>query len=155
MNYFYDNQYNYYNNPYCYSYYNQLIKDLAEYIQDEMQDAAYYQELAKLAPTDKARALILGFSQDESTHAKNFQEAYRMLTGSYYVPQPLQPISITDYDEALKIRIMAETNDYKKYGDQYLRAPNKYFKDLFFTTRTVEAQHAMRIPILFEEELED
>lgn len=48
--------------------------------------------------------------------------------------------------------IIAETNDYEKYGDQYLRASSKYFKDLFFTTRTGEARHAMRIPILFEEE---
>lgn len=152
MNYFYNSPYDY---QYCHYYYNQLIKDLAEYIQDEMQDSAYYQELAKLAPTDRAKSIILEFSQDESTHAKNFQEAYRILTGHYYTPQPLQPIIITDYNDALKIRIIAETNDYKKYGDQYLRAPNKYFKDLFFTTRTVEAQHAMRITILFEEEAED
>ena len=152
MNYFYNNPYDY---QYCDYYYNQLIKDLAEYIQDEMQDSAYYQELAKLAPTDRAKSIILQFSQDESTHAKNFQEAYRLLTGHYYTPNPLQPIVITDYDEALKIRIIAETNDYKKYGDQYLKAPNKYFQDLFFTTRTVEAQHAMRIPILFEEESEN
>ncbi|MCF6460155.1 ferritin-like domain-containing protein [Clostridium sp. Cult3] len=152
MNYFYNSPYDY---QYCDYYYNQLIKDLAEYIQDEMQDAAYYQELAKFAPTDRAKSLILQFSQDESTHAKNFQEAYKILTGDYYTPQPLQPIVITDYDDALKERVIAETNDYKKYGDQYLRAPNKYFQDLFFTTRTVEAQHAIRISILFEEEAEE
>lgn len=149
MNYFYNDPYNH---QYCDSYYNQLIKDLAEYIQDEMQDAAYYQELAKLAPTDRAKSIILEFSRDESTHAENFQEAYRMLTGHYYTPKPLQPIVINDYEDALKDRIIAETNDYKKYGDQYLKSPNKYFKDLFFTTRTVEAQHAMRISILLEEE---
>lgn len=134
------------------NYDSQLIKDLAEYIQDEMQDSAYYQELAKLAPTDRSKSIILEFSQDESTHAKNFQEAYRVLTGHYYTPSPLEPIVITDYDDALKMRIIAETNDYEKYGDQYLRASSKYFKDLFFTTRTGEARHAMRIPILFEEE---
>ncbi len=152
MNYIYNN---YYNCQYCQPYYNQLIEDLAEYIQDEMQDAAYYQKLAKLAPTNRAKSIILEFSKDESTHAKNFQEAYKMLTGNYYTPQPLEPIVIKNYNDALKIRILAETNDYKKYGEQYLKAPNKYFKDLFFTTRTVEAQHAMRIPILFEEELEN
>jgi rubrerythrin len=140
------------NNNMDYNYYHQLIRDLAEYIQDEMQDSAYYQELAKLAPTDRARTLILEFSQDEYTHARNFQEAYRMLTGNYYAPMPLNPVVILDYEEALKTRVIAETRDYKKYGEKYLRAPNKYLQDLFFMTRTDEAIHAMRIPVLFEEE---
>ena len=43
--------YDYYN----YGYYMQLIMDLEEYIQDEMQDSAYYRELAKFAPTDLSR----------------------------------------------------------------------------------------------------
>lgn len=152
MNYYFDN----YSNEYwsC-NYYQQLIKDLAEYIQDELQDAYYYQELSKLAPTDRAKTIILEFSRDESNHAQNFQEAYRSITGMYYTPSPLKPVVIEDYEDALKLRIIAETNDYKKYGDQYLKAPTKYLQDLFFTTRTVEAQHAMRIPILFEEEAED
>lgn len=146
----------YYNYSYCYpydnGYYSNLILRLEEYIQDELQDSAYYRELAKLAPTDRAREIILGFSADEAGHAANFQQAYYSLTGRRYMPEPLEPIVIKDYEDALKVRIIAETNDYKKYGEEYLMAPTRYLKDLFFMTRTVEAQHAMRIPILFEEE---
>ncbi len=140
--------YDYYN----ISYYQQLTEDLEEYIQDELQDSAFYQELARLAPTALSKQIILEFSSDEKMHAKNFQETYRMLTGKYYTPKPLEPISIKNYESALKQRILAETKDYKKYGEQYLKAPTKYLQDLFFMTRTIEAQHAMRIPILFEEE---
>jgi rubrerythrin len=59
---------------------------------------------------------------------------------------------VPDYMEALKQRIMAETRDYQKYGKQYLCAPNAYYRNLFFETKTAEAQHAMRIPILLHEE---
>ncbi|QUH20016.1 ferritin-like domain-containing protein [Alkaliphilus sp. B6464] len=145
------NNYSNYNHN-CNIYYMELIPRLEEYIQDELQDSAYYKTLAKLAPTQRAKDLIMEFSADEAMHAENFQRAYFMITGRYFMPQPLEPVVIEDYEEALKIRILAETKDYKKYGDEYLRAPNKYLKDLFFETRTVEAQHAMRIPILFEEE---
>lgn len=135
-----------------YGYYMQLVKRLAEYIQDELQDSEYYKELAKMAPTDLSKEIINEFSEDEMNHAKNFQQVYYMLTGRYYVPEPVEPIVIDDYEEALKIRVLAETNDYEKYGEEYLMAPNKYLRDLFFMTRTKEAMHAMRISILFEEE---
>ncbi|SHI09287.1 ferritin-like domain-containing protein [Sporanaerobacter acetigenes] len=137
---------------YDYGYYIGLVKRLEEYIQDELQDSAYYKELAKLAPTDFSKEIILGFSQDEAMHAENFQRTYYMITGRYYMPGPIEPIVISDYEDALKQRVLAETRDYKKYGEEYLMAPNKYLKDLFFNTRTVEAQHAMRISILFEED---
>lgn len=141
-----------YNDNYNWEYYTQLIKRLEEYIHDELHDSAYYKELAKLAPTELSKELINEFSRDEQMHAENFQNTYFMITGRYYYPQPLDPIVIEDYEDALKVRIIAETNDFKKYGEEYLMAPNKYFKDLFYMTRTVEGQHAMRIPILFEEE---
>ncbi|ABW19533.1 ferritin-like domain-containing protein [Alkaliphilus oremlandii] len=156
--------YNYYQNNKCSNnnylncgynnnnYFQELIPRLEEYIQDELQDSAYYYALAEFAPTQRAKDLIMEFGMDEAKHAENFQRAYSMITGRYYMPQPLKPIVIEDYEEALKIRVIAETNDYEKYGKEYLMAPNKYLQDLFFNTRTDEAKHAMRIPILFEEE---
>lgn len=139
----------------CYPYppYNcSLINDLKEYIQDELSDSLYYAELAKKAPTARAKAIIEEFSKDERTHAENFMEAYRMLTGMVYRPAPVPPPVVPAYEEALKQRILAETNDYKKYGEQYLMVSIPCLKDLFFMTRTDEAIHAMRIPILFEDE---
>lgn len=133
-------------------YYLKLITRLEEYIQDELQDSAYYRELAKLAPTELSKEIILGFSEGEKEHAETFQNVYITLTGRRYIPKPLEPIEIKDYEDALKIRVIAETNDYKKYGDEYLMAPTKYLQDIFFSVRTVEAQHAIRISILFEEE---
>jgi rubrerythrin len=132
-------------------YYSQLIKNLEKYIQYELQDSAYYAKLAQLAPNDQAKKIILELSKDEKLHAQNFQQLYFMLTNRYFKPNPLSPIKINAYEDALKIRILAETKDYKKYGEQYLKAPSKDIQDLFFVTKTVEAQHAMRIPVLLED----
>ena len=128
-----------------------LVNDIEEYINDEVEDSIYYCELSKIAPTNLSKDLLLEFSNDEKSHAENFKQAYYYMTGRMFVTKLIEPPKISEYKEALKIRMLAETKDYKKYGEQYLLAPNKYLKDLFFMTRTVEAQHAMRIPILFEE----
>ena len=137
---------------YYYGYYIGLVKRLEEYIQNELEDSDYYKGLAKLAPTELSKEIILRLSEDEAMHAENLQRTYYMITGRYYTIEPIEPVVISDYEDALKQRVLAETNDYKKYGEEYLMAPNKYLKDLFFNTRTVEAQHAMRISILFEED---
>lgn len=137
---------------YDYGYYIGLVKRLEEYIQNELEDSDYYKGLAKLAPTELSKEIILRLSEDEAMHAENLQRTYYMITGRYYTIEPIEPVVISDYEDALKQRVLAETNDYKKYGEEYLMAPNKYLKDLFFNTRTAEAQHAMRISILFEED---
>ncbi len=128
-----------------------LIKSLEEYIHDEMKDSKYYAILATKAPTQRARDLLLEFSRDEEMHAKHFMEAYCALTGTQYVPAMVEEPDVPDYEEAIKQRILAETHDYKKYGEWYLRTQGTWLGDLFFMTRTVEAQHAMRMPLLLHE----
>lgn len=129
-----------------------LVMDLEEYIRDELRDSRYYYILSIKAPTQRARELLLEFSRDERMHAENFMNAYYRITGRTYRPPIIEDPTVPDYEEALKERILAETADYKKHGEQYLCSRSTYFKDLFFMTRTVEAQHAMRIPLLLEEE---
>lgn len=128
-----------------------MSNDIQEYIHDEMKDSRYYALLAQKAPTRRAQELLLVFSQDEWAHAQNLMQAYVMLTESNPMPGPVEEPVIPEYREALKDRIMAETADYKKYGDKYLAACNPWLKNLFFTLRTIEAQHAMRMPLLLAE----
>lgn len=132
-----------------------FVSDIQEYIDDELRDSRYYAILATKAPTERAIELLMEFSWDEQRHAQNFMNAYYMLTGRAYYPPMVQDPTVPDYEEALKERLLAETADYKKYGEKYLKACAPYLKDLFFMTRTVEAQHAMRIPLLMEEEVEN
>ncbi len=132
-------------------YWYSLLNDLQEYIHDELKDSRYYAILAEKAPVQRAKQLLLEFSDDEKMHAHNFQKAYYMLTGQYYQPAVEEPQVSADFCEAVKARIIAESGDFKKYGEQYLKAPNKYLQDLFYMTRTYEGIHAMRMPILLSD----
>lgn len=154
-----DNEYYGSWDPYCpemdqyYHHVSQyLIRSLEEYIKDELTDSRYYELLAQKAPTQKAKNLLMEFSKDEKMHAQDFMNAYFMLTGRKYEPPKIEDPKVPDdFMEALQQRILAETNDYKKYGEQYLKAPTAYLRNLFFMTRTSEAQHAMKIPYLMHE----
>jgi rubrerythrin len=126
----------------------QLASDIAEYIHDEMKDSKYYYMLSQRAPTQRAKNLLMEFSQDEWNHSQKLIHAYNMLTGQTYVPTAVEDPMIPAYDEALKVRVLAETADYKKYGEKYMAACNPSLKEMFYTLRTEEAQHAMRMPIL-------
>ncbi len=138
-------------NQYQNQYYYNLIRDIEEYIQDELKDSRYYAILATKAPTERAKQLLMEFSKDEQMHAQNFMHAYFMLTGRrYHVPVIQDPI-VPAYEEALKQRILAESGDFEKYGKQYLKAPNSYLRNLFYMTQVKEGQHAMRIPFLLHE----
>lgn len=131
------------------SYYSALACRLLEYIKDETADSRYYQELARMAPNTASRDLLLGFSRDEAGHAENFRKVYRQITGETPpVLPPSPPPQIPSYCEALKIRIIAESNDFVKYGQEFLQAPDMQLRSLFYLTGAAEAQHAMRIPIL-------
>lgn len=132
-------------------YWPSLLTDLQEYIHDELKDSRYYAILAERAPTGRSKNLLIEFSEDEKMHARNFQNAYYMLAGRYYQPTVEEPQVPADFCEAIKVRILAESHDFKKYGEQYLKAPNRYLQDLFYMTRTYEGIHAMRMPILLSD----
>ena len=112
---------------------------------------SYYRALAERAPTAETKEMFRGFAEDEARHAAEFKEAYRCLTGRAYEEKPMAPPVIPGYREALGERLRAETNDYKKYGLEFLHAGDPYLRDLFFLTRTDEAIHAMRIAGLLPE----
>jgi hypothetical protein len=125
-----------------------LTDDIAEYIADEMSDSRYYALLSEQAPTERGRDLLLEFSLDEWSHSQRLMLAYQLLTGRAYIPQPIADPVVSEYSEALKIRLLAETADYKKYGEKYMATCNLCLKEMFYTLRTYEGVHAMRMPLL-------
>jgi len=130
---------------------NELICDLRNYIQDELKDSAYYEELARIAPTRMAQEILMEFSRDEKKHAESFMDAYCRLTGKKFNPDPVRPSHICDYEQSLKDRIIEETNAYEDYGKMYQELCDPCLRRMFWDARTDEATHAMRIPILLHE----
>ena len=123
-----------------------LIERLKEYVNDELSDSMYYDILSERAPNEQQMKLLLEFSSDEKIHAETFARAITMMTGKKYVlPFVNRPIIPSDYDEALRKRVINESGDFRKYGDEYLEATTPFFKTAFYKARTDENVHALRI----------
>lgn len=129
-------------------YYNSLPSRLLEYIHDEMSDSLYYRELANEAPNERACELFMEFSRDEAQHAANFQEVYCRLTGMQPMVSPVCPPQIPPYCEAIKARIMAESGDLVKYGEESANAPDLMLRNLFYITSLIEGRHGLRLTTL-------
>lgn len=123
-----------------------VIQNLQEYIKAEMGDSELYKELAKMAPDDEDRKLLLEFSEDEQTHANTFKRIYRMLTNRNYNPVIAPPILTLPYEDILRDRVIDESGDFRKYGEQYLQTdrPN-ILKEAYYIARTDENVHALRL----------
>ena len=130
------------------TYYYNLPSRLLEYIHDEMSDSLYYQELANQAPNRRACELFTEFARDEAEHAANFRAAYCRLTGMQPVIPPVNPPRIPPYCEAIKARIMAESGDLVKYGEESANAPDQMLKNLFYVTSLIEGRHGLRLTTL-------
>ncbi|WP_227763152.1 ferritin-like domain-containing protein [Zhaonella formicivorans] len=119
-------------------------------IMDEMNDAAYYREMAKMAPDYEARELLTSMSDDETRHAEQFTEVYRAMTGKQPSPMQHHPM-VSGYKEALKHRFHAETGAYKKYKEYYLCSENMKLRNIFFDAMHDEARHAMYLQYLMHQ----
>lgn len=128
-----------------------MIDCLEKYIENEFNASIYYMELAKLAPSEHTKGVLINLSNDEKNHGERMLQAYYYISNSLYVLKPLIHPEISGYKEGLKIRMLAETEDYKKYGSDYMQEESRYLRNLFFAIRSSEAQHAMRISALLDE----
>ncbi|NLW46024.1 MAG: ferritin-like domain-containing protein [Firmicutes bacterium] len=129
-------------------YYTDLPSRLLEYIHDETSDSLYYRELANQAPNQRARELFMEFSEDEAQHAANFRGVYCRLTGMQPMVPPVSPPQIPPYCDAIKARIMAESGDLVKYGEESANAPDMMLRNLFYITSLIEGRHGLRLTTL-------
>lgn len=119
---------------------------LETYIKAELGDAALYKELSKIAPSDEDRKLLMEFSQDEQSHANEFKRIYTMLTRKNFNPEIKTPVISDSYKNVLRERVLDESGDFRKYGEQYLQENvNTTLKDAYYRARTDENVHALRL----------
>jgi len=119
---------------------------LKMYINAELGDAALYRELAKQAPNAEFRQLLNEFSDDEQSHADEFKAIYRALTGNSYNPEVKPPVLTGSFDDILRDRVLDESGDFRKYGEQYLQSGgNDILRNAYYRARTDENVHALRL----------
>ena len=129
-------------------YFKELAHKILGYITDETVASLYYQQLAILAPSREDREILAQLATDEARHAANFREVYRQITGQEARRSPTSPPKNLSYQQAIRQRILAESNDFMKYGDDFLTAPDMYLRSLFYKTGASEAQHGMSLSLL-------
>jgi len=119
---------------------------LQMYITAELGDAELYKELSKIAPNDEYRQLLLEFSADEQAHAVRFQKIYKMITGRAYNPVVPKPVIEGSFNDILRDRVLDESGDFRKYGEQYIITNNNNeLKNAYYLARTDENVHALRL----------
>ncbi len=125
---------------------------LQMYINAELGDAALYRELAKDAPSENDRQLLLEFADDEQAHADEFKRIYRIMTGRSYYPT-VQPVVLNgSYQDILRDRVLDESGDFRKYGEQYIQTcQNNTLKNAYYRARTDENVHALRLLYLLSQ----
>ncbi|MFW5972271.1 MAG: ferritin family protein [Bacillota bacterium] len=132
-----------------------LTRNIYYYIEEELEAAAYYQDLSDLAPDPQAKQILLEFSHDERIHANQFQQIYEALSSrEYSSPGEIDyNFEINNYINSLESRMLEETADFKKYKNTYLSVNDNTFRDIFFNAMHDEAHHAMRILYLIHMEM--
>lgn len=125
---------------------------LRMYIDAELGDAALYRKLATIAPNNTDRQLLLEFAANEQMHAARFKNIYKKMTGISYDPVVPVPEITGSYKEILHDRILDESGDYRKYGEQYLITKrNTALKNAYYLARTDENVHALRLIYMLTE----
>ena len=126
---------------------------LETYIKAELGDAALYKELSKIALNEEDRKLLMEFSQDEQSHADEFKRIYYMLTRKNFNPEIQPPVISAPFRDVLRERVLDESGDFRKYGEQYLTTNmNTILKDAYYRARTDENVHALRLLYMLSKE---
>ncbi|MBN7771864.1 hypothetical protein [Clostridium aminobutyricum] len=125
---------------------------LEVYINAELEKAALYRELAKIAPSETARKILLEFANDGQFHLDEFKRIYRSMTGNSYNPE-VQPVYLTKpYQDILGKLVLDESGDFRKYEEQYLdTSQNSPLKNAYYRAKTDSNVHALRLLYLLSE----
>lgn len=122
------------------------MQKLEMYITAEMGDSALYKELAEIAPNEEFKKLLLEFSADEQSHADTFKSIYRRMFGKVYNPIIEKPKLEGSFNDILRDRVLDESGDFRKYGEQYITTHNNVMlKNAYYRARTDENVHALRL----------
>ncbi len=119
---------------------------LKTYIDAETKDSLLYRELAGFAPNDEYADLLIEFAEDEQSHADNFRYILERMTGRDYNPQFTPPVIEGDFFDILAGRVLDESGDYRKYGEQVkLSERNELLRNAYYKAHMDENVHALRL----------
>jgi rubrerythrin len=120
----------------------ELVQDIKKAIDGEYSAIICYEQLAKIAPTEKERNQILEIRNDEISHYRTFAGIYMQLTGRQPQPQITEECA-TVYKKGLEASIEDEQKTVDFYLDIAEKAQNPYIKEQFKRAAADEQNHAV------------
>lgn len=124
---------------------NTAINMIRNSVNDEFEDAAMYEELIKMAPSEEAKEIISNIRDDEKIHNKLLREIFTKLTG-VVLPQNSEKVNYPKitYIDGIKKAFMGELKAVEKYREILMYMPNKDLYNKILYIMTDEMKHATK-----------
>jgi rubrerythrin len=119
-----------------------LANDIMKAINGQYSAIACYEQLAKLAPTNKERERIMEIRADEQRHLDQFVQIYISLTGRQPTPQKTEECA-KEYKHGLEAAIEDEQMTVDFYMEIADRAMNPQIRETFRRAAKDEQNHAV------------
>ncbi len=124
-----------------------LIEEVHRASRGELEAAAFYEQLAAMAPNEWERSQIMHALEDERTHFRLLSALYGRLTGTPLAPTPVQ-VQVPDYRTALRQALDDELEAAEMYRQMRASVMERSLRDMFFRLQTDEMEHASRFAAL-------
>lgn len=136
---------------------NNILDILEEAISIEIYGKEYYSIFSELVKEDNAKSIFRGLSRDEGEHRQLLEKEYRKISGKpidsgaldeknrekarSVFPESLEPINITETQEALKLGIRTEERSIELYSKSAQKTDIGSSKGLFLKLVDFENEH--------------
>ncbi|MCE8429490.1 MAG: ferritin family protein [Candidatus Methanoperedens sp.] len=136
---------------------NNILDILKEAISIEIYGQEYYSIFSELVEEENAKSIFRGLSRDEGDHRQLLEKEYRKISGKSFeegvldeknrkkasevFPESLEPMNITETQEALKLGIRTEERSIELYSKSAQKTDIRSIKDLFLKLVDFEKDH--------------
>jgi len=136
---------------------NNILEILKEAISIEIYGKEYYLIFSELVEEENAKSIFKRLAGDEGNHRVILEKEYRKVSGKSFeagvmdeknrekarhvFPESLEPMTITETQEALKLGIRTEERSIELYSNSAQETGINSSKDLFLTLVDFEKEH--------------
>jgi len=124
---------------------NTAVTMIKNSVTDELEDAAMYEALINIAPTEEAKEIITSIREDEKIHNRLLREIFTKLTGVVLPPSSGNAnYEKLTYLDGIKKAFMGELKAVEKYREILSYMPSKELYNKILYIMTDEMKHAMK-----------
>ncbi len=128
---------------------NKLITGVKNSVGNEKDDEIMYTNLAKMAPNDEQKDIILSIKDNEMIHNRIFRKIFNELTGVILPENSINTATTAtmtnkSYTDMLQDAFMGELAAIERYRELLAYAPNMEIYSMIMYVMTDEIRHALK-----------